>query len=39
MHFFQHNVLVSFLRDTIYTSLMDLYEAAAMEKYLETSVW
>ena len=39
MHFFQHNVPVSFLRDIIYTSLMDLYEAAALEKLLETSVW
>ena len=39
MHFFQHIVPVSNLRDTNYTSLMDLYEAAALEKLLETSVW
>ena len=39
MHFFQHNVPVSFLRDTIFTNLMDLYEAAALKKLLETSVW
>ena len=39
MHFFQHFVPVRLLRDTIYTSLMDLYGAAALEKFWETSVW